>query len=50
MLNDLKDAGALFYGLSGSGSTCFGLFKNKLKAEKVRAALSAKWRFAAVSG
>jgi 4-diphosphocytidyl-2-C-methyl-D-erythritol kinase len=33
MLADLKKAGAEFAGLSGSGSTCFGIFSDKGRAE-----------------
>jgi 4-diphosphocytidyl-2-C-methyl-D-erythritol kinase len=33
MLRDLKKAGAEFVSLSGSGSTCFGIFLDKSKAE-----------------
>jgi 4-diphosphocytidyl-2-C-methyl-D-erythritol kinase len=31
---DLKDRGAAFAGLSGSGSCCFGIFRDREKAEK----------------
>jgi len=34
ILMDLKSAGADFAGLSGSGSTCFGIFTNREMAEK----------------
>ncbi|MDR2901355.1 MAG: 4-(cytidine 5'-diphospho)-2-C-methyl-D-erythritol kinase [Treponema sp.] len=34
ILQTLKDAGSSFSGLSGSGSTCFGVFKDQGTAEK----------------
>jgi 4-diphosphocytidyl-2-C-methyl-D-erythritol kinase len=45
MLSDLKKAGADFAGLSGSGSTCFGIFADKSKAEAASAALKNTWSF-----
>jgi len=43
MLADLKESGAAYYGLSGSGSSCFGLYKSETKAKKAKAALAEKW-------
>jgi 4-diphosphocytidyl-2-C-methyl-D-erythritol kinase len=42
----LKDLGADFANLSGSGSTCFGVFKDRIKAEKAAASLRKVWDFA----
>ena len=40
ILENLREAGASFSGLSGSGSCCFGIFKAKETAEKAEKALS----------
>jgi len=40
ILQDLRAAGAAFAGLSGSGSTCFGVFPSLEAAEKARQGLS----------
>jgi len=40
ILKDLRAAGAAFAGLSGSGSTCFGVFPSPEAAEKARQGLS----------
>jgi 4-diphosphocytidyl-2-C-methyl-D-erythritol kinase len=40
VLKDLKAAGAAFTGLSGSGSTCFGIFNDIQAAEKAKKLLS----------
>ncbi|MDR2865732.1 MAG: 4-(cytidine 5'-diphospho)-2-C-methyl-D-erythritol kinase [Spirochaetaceae bacterium] len=45
MLSDLNDLGADFAGLSGSGSTCFGIFKNRYRAENAALKLQKKWCF-----
>jgi 4-diphosphocytidyl-2-C-methyl-D-erythritol kinase len=45
MLSDLKNNGADFANLSGSGSTCFGIFTNKQNAEDAALKLSKKWAF-----
>jgi 4-diphosphocytidyl-2-C-methyl-D-erythritol kinase len=42
MLADLKSAGADFASLSGSGSTCFGVFSRQSKAEEAAQALEKK--------
>lgn len=39
ILKNLKDQGALFSGLSGSGSCCFGIFEDKKKAAMAEKAL-----------
>ena len=41
----LKELGAGFSGLSGSGSTCFGVFKEKAAAQEAAAKLRASWNF-----
>jgi 4-diphosphocytidyl-2-C-methyl-D-erythritol kinase len=41
----LKELGAGFSGLSGSGSTCFGVFKEKAAAQEAAAQLRASWNF-----
>jgi 4-diphosphocytidyl-2-C-methyl-D-erythritol kinase len=40
ILDDLRNAGAAFTGLSGSGSACFGVFPDKIAAEKAKQELS----------
>jgi 4-diphosphocytidyl-2-C-methyl-D-erythritol kinase len=40
ILKDLRAAGAVFTGLSGSGSTCFGIFNSIQAAERARKSLS----------
>jgi 4-diphosphocytidyl-2-C-methyl-D-erythritol kinase len=39
----LKEEGADFSGLSGAGSTCFGIFKDRKHAENVVQVLSGEW-------
>jgi 4-diphosphocytidyl-2-C-methyl-D-erythritol kinase len=39
LIGDFKNLGAAFAGLSGSGSTCFGVFKEKEAAERAERAL-----------
>ncbi|QQO11142.1 4-(cytidine 5'-diphospho)-2-C-methyl-D-erythritol kinase [Breznakiella homolactica] len=46
ILEELEALGADFAGLSGSGSTCFGVFKDKRVAEKAEKALISRWSFA----
>jgi len=41
----LKDLGAEFSGLSGSGSTCFGVFANKERASTAKETLLLRWNF-----
>jgi 4-diphosphocytidyl-2-C-methyl-D-erythritol kinase len=41
----IKELSADFAGLSGSGSTCFGIFFEKSKAEKAAASLKKTWKF-----
>jgi 4-diphosphocytidyl-2-C-methyl-D-erythritol kinase len=43
IMGELKGLGAAFAGLSGSGSTCFGVFKEKTAAEKAEKALRSRW-------
>jgi 4-diphosphocytidyl-2-C-methyl-D-erythritol kinase len=45
ILSALKGAGADFSGLSGSGSTCFGIFTDGGKAEQAAEILSKVWTF-----
>jgi 4-diphosphocytidyl-2-C-methyl-D-erythritol kinase len=45
ILAALRKAGADFSGLSGSGSTCFGIFMNGGKAKKTKRELSKTWNF-----
>ncbi len=44
MLADLRSCGAEFVSLSGSGSTCFGVFSNRSSAEKAVLSLSRAWK------
>lgn len=44
-LGDLKSVGADFISLSGSGSTCFGVFDDQKKAEGAVKTLSETWNF-----
>jgi 4-diphosphocytidyl-2-C-methyl-D-erythritol kinase len=45
MLAGLKEGGADFCGLSGAGSTCFGVFPNRKSAEKAVKSLTQEWPF-----
>jgi 4-diphosphocytidyl-2-C-methyl-D-erythritol kinase len=45
IFQDLRERGADFSGLSGSGSTCFGVFSDKARAEKAANALLGRWDF-----
>jgi 4-diphosphocytidyl-2-C-methyl-D-erythritol kinase len=45
ILSRLKELGADFSGLSGAGSTCFGVFIDKKKAENAVKSLSNDWPF-----
>jgi 4-diphosphocytidyl-2-C-methyl-D-erythritol kinase len=49
LLGDLKqrlyDAGALFALMSGSGSTMFGLFESRQRAESAQALFASEWTF-----
>jgi 4-diphosphocytidyl-2-C-methyl-D-erythritol kinase len=46
IISRLCENGAHFASLSGSGSTCFGMFKEKEQAEKAVRILSKNWEFA----
>jgi 4-diphosphocytidyl-2C-methyl-D-erythritol kinase len=46
ILSRLRGLGADFAGLSGAGSTCFGVFCDGGKAEKAVKSLAAEWPFA----
>jgi 4-diphosphocytidyl-2-C-methyl-D-erythritol kinase len=43
VLSALRESGADFAGLSGSGSTCFGVFSGGDSAESVRESLRGRW-------
>jgi len=45
----LRELGAEFAGLSGSGSTCFGVFSRQDQAESAREALLKRWPFVIIS-
>ena len=45
VLNGLKKEGAVFAGLSGSGSCCFGVFASREEAEKAKKSLSGQRNF-----
>jgi 4-diphosphocytidyl-2-C-methyl-D-erythritol kinase len=45
IISQLRELGAQYASLSGSGSTCFGIFKEREKAEKAAAFLRGKWGF-----
>jgi 4-diphosphocytidyl-2-C-methyl-D-erythritol kinase len=45
ILQDLARQGSLFSGLSGSGSSCFGIFPNSAAAKTAAHNLSAAWPF-----
>ncbi|MDR1902741.1 MAG: 4-(cytidine 5'-diphospho)-2-C-methyl-D-erythritol kinase [Treponema sp.] len=49
MLEDLKKTGAVFSGLSGSGSVCFGVFTDKETAEIAAGTLERRWNFVRLS-
>jgi 4-diphosphocytidyl-2-C-methyl-D-erythritol kinase len=43
LISSLREGGADFTGLSGAGSTCFGVFKDRKRAEKASEALLRRW-------
>jgi len=45
IISRLKDLGAQYANLSGSGSTCFGVFGDRAKAMKAAEILRSKWNF-----
>ena len=45
IFRDLRELGADFSGLSGSGSTCFGIFADRESAERAFDALFRSWSF-----
>ncbi len=49
MLADLRGCGAEFADLSGSGSTCFGVFSDRSAAEKAVFSLSPVWKFVQIA-
>jgi len=46
IISELKELGADFASLSGSGSTCFGIFKEEEQAQMAAKVLCKKWMFA----
>jgi len=49
IMGELRELGAGFAGLSGSGSTCFGVFSREDQAESARKTLSERWPFVIIS-
>jgi 4-diphosphocytidyl-2-C-methyl-D-erythritol kinase len=49
IIDDLREQGAEFAGLSGSGSTCFGVFSRQSVAESAREALLRRYPFVIIS-
>ena len=49
ILDRLRDEGAEFAGLSGAGSTCFGVFSDKKSAVKAKNRLLNDWNFVKVT-
>jgi 4-diphosphocytidyl-2-C-methyl-D-erythritol kinase len=45
IIRDLQELGADFFGLSGAGSTCFGIFREKGAAERAVNTLIQRWSF-----
>jgi 4-diphosphocytidyl-2-C-methyl-D-erythritol kinase len=45
MLEDLRRCGALFCGMSGSGSSCFGIFADAASANNAASVLRGGWPF-----
>jgi 4-diphosphocytidyl-2-C-methyl-D-erythritol kinase len=45
IISRLRDLGAQYANLSGSGSTCFGVFGDRVKAMKAAETLRSKWNF-----
>jgi 4-diphosphocytidyl-2-C-methyl-D-erythritol kinase len=46
IITQLKELGADFSSLSGSGSTCFGIFNEKTQADHAALVMGKKWKFA----
>ena len=49
ILGQLRDLGADFAGLSGAGSTCFGVFTQRMLAEKAGKVLLKIWNFVKIT-
>jgi len=45
IIDALRESGADFSGLSGSGSTCFGVFSSQNKARTASSLLLKRWKF-----
>ena len=45
LIGDLKTTEALFVSMSGSGSTCFGVFRDTVHAQEAARWLSSRWNF-----
>lgn len=43
MLEDLRASGSIFSGVSGSGSTCFGVYDSEKASKRAEEALSSRW-------
>jgi len=50
VINRLRELGAGFAGLSGAGSTCFGVFSEKEPAQRAAASLRGSWAFVETCG
>jgi 4-diphosphocytidyl-2-C-methyl-D-erythritol kinase len=49
VIGELRELGAEFAGLSGSGSTCFGVFSGQNQAESAREVLLKRWPLVFIS-
>jgi 4-diphosphocytidyl-2-C-methyl-D-erythritol kinase len=49
IITGLRERGAEFAGLSGSGSTCFGVFSGQDRAESARETLAKRWPFVIIT-
>jgi 4-diphosphocytidyl-2-C-methyl-D-erythritol kinase len=49
IITELRELGAEFAGLSGSGSTCFGIFSGQDQAESARKVLLKRWPFVIIT-
>ena len=50
IISRLRELGADFAGLSGAGSTCFGVFKEREPAQRAAAVLRGMWDFVEICG
>ena len=49
IITELRELGADFAGLSGSGSTCFGVFSEQKKAKTAKESLLKRWPFVIIT-